>query len=83
MSIPSPAVLALSDRGQASFHAVVTTSGLRRSPKLVLALLAGGRSTRGSGGHPLTGRYREAEFSGGVKGLRNQGEEFGGELYAA
>src|SRR3954469_14002525 len=39
MSIPSPAILALSDRGQANFHAVVTTSGLRRSKKFVGVML--------------------------------------------
>src|SRR5918994_3532957 len=41
-----------------------------------------GRS-RGSEGHWFSRRYHQADLSGGVKGLRNQAEEFGGELYAA
>jgi hypothetical protein len=45
--------------------------------------LAGDRSARGSEGHWFSRCYHQADLSGGVKGLRNQGEEFGGELYAA
>src|SRR5215208_2459735 len=38
---------------------------------------------RGSEGHWFSRCYHQADLSGGVKGLRNQVEEFGGELYAA
>ena len=52
-------------------------------PRFALALLAGDRAARGSNGHVFSHRDHESEFSGGVEGPRNQGEELGGELYAA